>query len=142
MVSGATGAVGSAAVQIGCHLGATVSTKASLANHALARSLGAGTLCDYRDGTPPGLFDVILEFMGTLGWARARSLLAPGGRLVMVTADLSHMLGAAQHPRRRGCRVLTGTNKDDLPGQPLQVLLRKLGELRQGDRARKAALKD
>jgi len=127
LVSGASGAVGSAAVQIGRHLGATISATASPANHALARSLGASMVSDYRDGTPPGPFDVILDVMGTLGWAKARPLLAPGGRLVMVTADLSQMLGAALHPRRKGCRVLTGTNKDDLPAMQRLLALHHAG---------------
>jgi NADPH:quinone reductase-like Zn-dependent oxidoreductase len=115
LVAGATGAVGSAAVQIGCHLGATVHATASPANHALARQLGATEVTDYRLGPPPGPYDVILDVMGALGWAGAKPLLAPGGRLALITADLPTMLGAAFRPRRSGRRILTGTNKDTLP---------------------------
>lgn len=115
LVAGATGAVGSAAVQIGRHLGATVHATASPANHALARQLGAIEVTDYRLGPPPGPYDVILDVMGALGWAGAKPLLAPGGRLALITADLPTMLGAAFRPRRNGRRILTGTNKDTLP---------------------------
>ncbi len=115
LVAGATGSVGGAAVQIARHLGASVSATASPANHPLARSLGAGEVTDYRKAAPPGPFDVILDVMGTLGWPQARPRLAPGGRLVLVTADLSQMLGCALRPRRDGRHFITGTNPDTLP---------------------------
>jgi NADPH:quinone reductase-like Zn-dependent oxidoreductase len=127
LVAGATGAVGGAAVQIARHLGATVSATASPANHALARRLGASVVADYRKGTPPGPFDVIVDVMGTLGWPGARPLLAPGGRLVLITADLWEMLGFALRPRREGRQVLTGTNKDDLPAMRRLLALHQAG---------------
>ena len=61
LVLGATGAVGSAAIQIARHLGARVTAVASTANHDLARSLGAEAVQDYRNGLPKGRFDVILD---------------------------------------------------------------------------------
>jgi NADPH:quinone reductase-like Zn-dependent oxidoreductase len=87
---------------------------ASPGNHPLARSLGVEEVTDYRKGPPPGPFDVIMDVMGSLGWSGARPLLAPGGRLVLVTADLVEMLGAALRPRRNGRKVLAGTNKESL----------------------------
>ena len=114
LVCGATGAVGGAAVQIGRYLGARVAATASPANHALARSLGAGEVTDYRLGSPPGPFDVILDVMGKLGWAGAQGLLAPKGRYIQITADLWQMLGASLRPNRGGRRIIVGTNKEDL----------------------------
>jgi hypothetical protein len=70
---------------------------------------------DYQDAPPPGPFDVILDVMGALGWQGARPLLAPGGRLALITADLSTMLGAALRPGRDGRRILTGTSGEGLP---------------------------
>ena len=127
LVAGATGAVGGAAVQIGRHLNAQISATASPANHALARSLGAETVTDYRKGPPPGPFDVIVDVMGALGWAGARPLLAPGGRLILITCDLPQMLGAGLRPRRDGRRILFGTNKDDLPAMQRLVALHQAG---------------
>lgn len=127
LACGATGAVGGAAVQIGRHLGARVSATASPANHALARQLGAETVTDYRTTPPPGPFDVIVDVMGKLGWKGGRPLLAPGGRLVVITADLSQMLGAALRPRRDGRRIITGTNKDDLASMQRLVALHQAG---------------
>lgn len=119
LVIGATGAVGSAAVQIAAHLGARVTAVASTANHALARRLGAEAVHDYRDGPVLGSFDVILDVMGTYGWAGAHGLLAPGGRLCLITADLAGTLGAALHPRQQGRQVIAGTSgetKRDMEG--------------------------
>lgn len=127
LVAGATGAVGGAAVQIGRHLGATVAATASPANHALARSLGAGDVADYRLGPPPGPYDVILDVMGKLGWAGARELLAPGGRYIQITADLWQMLGASLRPNRGGRRIITGTNKEDLASLQRLVAIHQAG---------------
>ncbi|MCU0903752.1 MAG: NADP-dependent oxidoreductase [Tabrizicola sp.] len=130
LVAGATGAVGGAAVQIGRHLGARISATASPGNHPLARSLGAEDVTDYRKGPPPGPFDVIVDVMGTLGWPGARPLLAPGGRLVLITADLVRMLGAMVRPLREGRRVLTGTSKEDLASMQRLVELHLAGGYR------------
>lgn len=110
LINGATGAVGSAAVQIAAQLGARVTAVASTANHALARKLGAKAVHDYREGPVSGTFDVILDVMGTYGWRGARELLAPGGRLCLITADLAGTMGAALRPRRQGRRVVAGTS--------------------------------
>lgn len=127
LVCGATGAVGGAAVQIGRHLGAEVSATASHANHPLARDLGAEAVTDYRDAPPPGTFDVILDVMGRLGRAGAWPLLAPGGRYVQITASLAEFLGASLRPVREGRRIITGSNKDDLPSMRRLVALHRAG---------------
>lgn len=127
LVAGATGSVGSAAVQIARHVGATVAATASPANHPLARQLGATEVSDYREGPPPGRFDVIVDVMGALGWRGAEPLLAPGGRLILITADLPAMLSAGLGWRRGDRRVLVGTNKDDLPAMRRLVALHQAG---------------
>lgn len=127
LVCGATGAVGGAAVQIGRHIGARVAATASPANQALAHSLGAEEVTDYRVGPPNGPHDVILDVMGKLGWAGARGLLAPAGRYVQITADLSEMLGANLRPLRDGRRIITGTNKEDLASMQRLVDIHKAG---------------
>lgn len=127
LVAGATGSVGSAAVQIARHLGAEVAATASPANHALARQLGATEVTDYRNGPPSGPFDVILDVMGSLGWRGAEPLLAPNGRLILVTSDLTEMLSSTLRPRRNGRRFLTGTSKEDLSAMRRLVALHAAG---------------
>jgi NADPH:quinone reductase-like Zn-dependent oxidoreductase len=104
LVVGATGAVGSAAVQIAHHHGAHVTALSSASNLDLARQLGADVALDYRTASAPGPFDVILDIPGLMPDALER--LAPGGRLGLVTADLASMLGAMLRPERTGGRRL------------------------------------
>ena len=92
LINGATGAVGSAALQIARHIGAEVTAVASLGNHALARQLGAAAVIDYRSQPVSGRYDVVLDVIGTL--AAPRSHLAPGGRLGLISGDLPATLGA------------------------------------------------
>lgn len=122
LVAGATGSVGSAAIQIARHLGATVDATASPANHALARQLGATEVTDYRSGPPKGPFDVILDVMGSLGWKGAKPVLSPHGRLALITADLPEMLASALNRR-----FLTGTGKEDLSSMRRLVELHQAG---------------
>lgn len=105
LVNGATGAVGLAALQIARHLGARITATCSPTNHALAVENGAYATHDYHNPPPPGPFDVILDVAGTLPWPRARPLLAPRGRLCLVTADLAGLIGASLRPKRGAQRL-------------------------------------
>ncbi|MGQ0610833.1 MAG: NAD(P)-dependent alcohol dehydrogenase [Paracoccaceae bacterium] len=106
LVNGATGSVGSAAVQIAAARGARVTAVCSAANHDLARRLGAAEVVDYRTAAISGQFDVILDVIGTLPWAKAAPHLVPGGRLLLVSASLAQNIGAALWPRRgQGRRI-------------------------------------
>ncbi|GAA3716660.1 NAD(P)-dependent alcohol dehydrogenase [Nonomuraea antimicrobica] len=86
LVVGASGGVGSTAIQIGLAMGARVTAVASAANHGLCRELGAAHTLDYRNPNAiAGSFDVVLDCHGTdLG--RYRALLRRGGRM-MTTAS-------------------------------------------------------
>lgn len=111
LVVGATGAVGSAAVQIGRHVGAHVTAMASAANLGLARDLGAHEVLDYAVQQPRGDYDVILDIPGV--WPSEQHCLAPGGRLGRVTATLAQMLSAVFRPgRAQGRRVCSGVVKE------------------------------
>lgn len=112
LVIGATGAVGSAAVQMAAHAGARVTAVAGADNLALARSLGAEAAHDYRTGLPTGSWDVILDVPGVLPRGAAVSRLAPGGRLALVTASLGATIGAALRPKRGAWRVCAGVVKE------------------------------
>lgn len=108
LINGATGSVGSAAMQIAVSKGARVTAVCSGPNRDLALRLGAESVVDYRTEAVSGLFDVIVDVIGTLPWARAKGLLAPRGQLLLVSADLAQTLGAALRPRRAlGKRVRT-----------------------------------
>lgn len=97
LVNGASGAVGSAAVQIAKVMGAEVTGVASGANADLVRSLGADHVVDYtREDFAAGgkSWDVIMDTIGNARYGRVKGALRPGGRLLMVIADLTQMLAA------------------------------------------------
>jgi NADPH:quinone reductase-like Zn-dependent oxidoreductase len=82
LVNGATGAIGSAAVQLLAHLGATVTAVCDTANLELVRGLGAERVIDYtaEDFTRDGqTYDVVLDAVGKSSFGRCRRLLRPGG---------------------------------------------------------------
>lgn len=112
LVNGASGGVGTAAVQLAKHFGAHVTAVCSGRNEALVRSLGADEVVDYTKQDFRGIgqqWDVILDVVGTAPFASVKGVLREGGRLLLVVADLSATLGAALRPRREGRFVLAGT---------------------------------
>ena len=95
LVNGASGAVGTAAVQLAKHFGADVTGVCSTANMDLVTSLGASHVIDYThdDFTQNGeTYDVIVDTVGNIPFSRSKASLKEGGRLLMVLADLPAML--------------------------------------------------
>ena len=131
LVNGASGAVGSAAVQIARHLGADVTAVCGAENAALARDLGAHEVLDYRAGPITGVWDVVMDIAGTLPWPVARELLAPGGRLLPVTTrSLGATVGAALRPRRDGRRITGGNLTETKPAMERLLAIHAAGGYR------------
>ena len=95
LVNGASGGVGTAAVQLAKHFGADVTGVCSTANEELVRSLGASHVIDYtkEDFTQNSeTYDVIVDTVGTAPFSRSKASLKKGGRLLMVLCGLPDML--------------------------------------------------
>lgn len=83
MVYGASGAIGTAAVQLARHLGAEVTAYAGAHNLDLVRSLGATRAIDYRTNDPAEdgrRYDMILDAVGKLSYPRMRRAMTAQGR--------------------------------------------------------------
>ncbi|NQX29900.1 NAD(P)-dependent alcohol dehydrogenase [Microbacteriaceae bacterium VKM Ac-2854] len=92
LINGASGAVGSLAVQLAKHLGATVTAVTSAHNAAFVTGLGADRIVDYARtpaATIPERFDVVFDTVGTLDRSSGRRLLTESGTLLLAVAALA-----------------------------------------------------
>jgi NADPH:quinone reductase-like Zn-dependent oxidoreductase len=92
LVYGASGSVGTAAVQLAKHFGAHVTAVCNTKNVELVRSLGADEVIDYlqEDFTKNGeIYDVVFDAVGKHSFRRCRGSLKKGG--IYLTTDLGFM---------------------------------------------------
>jgi NADPH:quinone reductase-like Zn-dependent oxidoreductase len=123
LVTGASGGVGTFAVQLAEARSAAVTAVCAGRNAAMMRSLGVADVIDYEQTDAAGLgrlgelFDVIIDLAGNYPLAALRRVLAPGGTLVLSVGTGGRWFG----PMRRilqgmttgGGRVRTLTARND-----------------------------
>lgn len=89
LIYGASGAVGTSAVELARHFGARVTAMCSPANFELVKSLGAGTALDYTTqdvANRPERHDLVFDAVGKRKSAgfRGRQVLTPDGKFISV----------------------------------------------------------
>jgi len=97
LINGASGAVGSMAVQLAKYYQATVTGICSQANHALVRSLGADATIDYtrEDFTQSKeRYDIIFDTVGNISLSNCRASLTPNGKLIQISGDMPTTLSS------------------------------------------------
>jgi NADPH:quinone reductase-like Zn-dependent oxidoreductase len=101
VINGASGGVGTYAVQIAKALGAYVTAVCSTRNVELARSLGADRVVDYtrEDFTQLGQrHDLIIDIAGSRSFPKLRRVLTPQATVVVVGATMKYsLLGPLKH---------------------------------------------
>jgi len=135
LVNGASGGVGTFAVQIAKALGAEVTAVCSTRNVEQARSLGADHVIDYtgEDFTRTGQrYDLILDIAGSKSWSQCRRVLNPNAILVIVGAQGSRLMGPLGHIAKVRLGALRGSQKAvffvaNFNGPDLAVLSELLG---------------
>lgn len=87
-IQAGSGGVGTFAIQLAKHLGATVATTTSAGNAALVKSLGADVVIDYKkeafEAQLSG-YDVVLNSQDAKTLAKSLGVLKPGGRLISIS---------------------------------------------------------
>ena len=88
LIHAGSGGVGTFAIQLAKHLGATVATTTSTANVDLVKSLGADIVVDYKkDDFEKVLsgYDVVLNSLGKDTLEKSLQVLKPGGKLISIS---------------------------------------------------------
>ncbi|GAA2159659.1 MULTISPECIES: NADP-dependent oxidoreductase [Glycomyces] len=88
LVHAGAGGVGSVAIQLAKHLGATVATTASASNADFVRGLGADIVIDYRTEDFAQVlsgYDLVLDSLGGKNLEKSLQVLRPGGKAIGIS---------------------------------------------------------
>ncbi len=97
LINGASGSVGSSAVQVSKNYGAKVTGICSGSNRELVLSIGADKVIDYtnNDFSDNGVvYDVILDTVGNLSYAGCKRSLSKSGKLILINAGLGTIISS------------------------------------------------
>ena len=134
LINGASGGVGTFAVQLAKHLGAHVTGACSTRNVELVKSIGADAVIDYTQSDftkGEKRYDFIFECVGSKTFAECRPVLQPAGRFVGIGAphDVS-MIEIASSMIKNAALSLAGSQKaSTFIAKSSQADLTLLGEL-------------
>jgi NADPH:quinone reductase-like Zn-dependent oxidoreductase len=102
LIHAGSGGVGTFAIQLAKHLGATVATTTSTANVDLVKSLGADIVIDYKKEDFEKVlngYDVVLNSLGKDTLEKSLSVLKAGGKLISISgppdAEFARAIGAS-----------------------------------------------
>nr|WP_285890605.1 NAD(P)-dependent alcohol dehydrogenase [Halalkalibacter oceani] len=115
LIYGASGAVGTAAVQLAKHYGALVTGVCSTENVALVRSLGADHVIDYKkeDFTASDeQYDMIFDTVGKASVLSSQKRLKKNGRLILGASGLSQMWQSVTASITTRTKVISGVSAE------------------------------
>jgi NADPH:quinone reductase-like Zn-dependent oxidoreductase len=133
LIVGASGSVGSWAVQIARHLGATVTGVCSASNLPLVRSLGAEHVVDYTSsaiGQNGEKYELIFDTVGVTTFASCKEALSEQGTYLPLNSGLREIGQAIVSSLRKGKRVKYAISQNTRAGLECLVNLIERGVLR------------
>lgn len=144
LVIGASGSIGTYAVQLAKHFGAHVSGVCSATNTELVGSLGADEVIDYATEdftTSAETYDIIFDTIGKSSFAACKSSLTPAGIFLPTVITPRNLLQRLWSPILRGKHVRGGISfekneeliyiKELLEAEELQVVIERTFPLEQ-----------
>lgn len=133
LIIGASGGVGTFAVQLAALRGAEVWATCRDRNAPLVERLGAVRTFDHRESPlselPAGRFDAIIDIAGGMPLRELRRLVGPGGTVVLVTGDGGHVLGPIPRMLRAAFLSIGSRRIRPLAATPRSEVLATLLEL-------------
>jgi NADPH:quinone reductase-like Zn-dependent oxidoreductase len=120
LINGASGGIGSAAVQIAKHFGAEVTGVCGTPRKGFVKSLGADHVIDYtvEDFTQNGeTYDLIFDILGKSSFARCKNALKPNGILLFASFKMKQLVQMLRTTRsgsgkRVICSIAPGSLED------------------------------
>lgn len=115
LINGASGSVGSYAVQIAKAYGASVTGVCSTRNVKLVLGIGADKVIDYKKESLTNhsqSYDIVFDTVGNLIYRSVKSLLSSEGRFVSTAFNPGLMMAMMMNSFRKGQTVYTGVTKE------------------------------
>lgn len=134
LINGASGAVGSFAVQFAKHFGAQVSAVCSTANVEMVKALGADVVIDYKkeDFTKSSeTYDVVFDAVGKTSFPRSKKILKPGGIFLTTVVGfpiLLQMLRTSIIGKKKAAIAFTGLRALPDKAKDLQLISELIGQ--------------
>lgn len=133
LVYGASGAIGTAAVQIAKYFGAEVTGVCSTANVEMVKSLGADHVIDYTKtdfAQNGGQYDVVFETVNKAPFSTCLAALRENGTLILGSAMLTAMLRGAWVSMTGSKKVISGVAVETLTALDLLKKMAEEGKLK------------
>lgn len=120
LINGASGAIGSYALQLARYYGAEVTGVCGTPRVEMVKALGADKVIDYtkEDFTKNGeTYDLIFDILGKSSFARCKNSLKPNGRYLLASFKMRHlvqMLWTSRIGSKKVICALSSESRDDL----------------------------
>jgi NADPH:quinone reductase-like Zn-dependent oxidoreductase len=133
LIYGASGSVGTYAIQLAKHFGASVTAVCSTSNLKLVKSLGADEVLDYTktDYTKDSnTFDIIFDAVGKASFSESKKVLNAQGKFLTVAMDLKLLFQSFQASLLGGKILISDIAKQTTENLELIIRLVEEGKLK------------